>query len=126
MKEQGLKRDLKDIAISNFILNIVQNIAFVVLGYWDFTVLLGSIWGYILSMLILIMLAFSVNKAVDKDPKQSSVYMQGTYLGRVVVMGLGVYLAIQINSINWISTCIALVFTKISIMIITYLRRKEK
>ncbi len=126
MKEQSLKRDLKDIAISNFILNIVQNIVFFALGYWDVSVLLGSIWGYIISMVILVMLAISVDKAVDKDPKQASAYMQGTYLGRVVVMGLGVYLAIKLNSINWISTCIALVFTKISIMIITYLRRKEK
>ncbi len=126
MNEPSLKRDLKDIGISNFILNIVLNIAFLILGYWDVSVLFGTLWGYALSMIMLIMLARAVEKAVDKDPKQSGMYMQGTYLIRATVMAVGVYLAIQIQSINWISTCIALVFTKISIMIITYLRRKEK
>ncbi len=126
MNEPSLKRDLKDIGISNFILNIVQNIVFLILGYWDFSVLLGSLWGYMLTMIMLFMLAKSVEKAVDKDPKQSGMYMQSTYIARAVVMAVGVYLAIQINSINWISTCIALVFTKVSIMIITYIRRKEK
>ncbi len=126
MKEESLKKDLKEIAISNFILNIIQNIVFLILGYWDLTVLLGSLWGYALSVLMLFLLARAVEKAVDKDPKQSGMYMQSTYLFRTAVLAVGVYFAITLNGINWISTCIALVFTKVSIMIITYLRRKEK
>ncbi len=121
-----LKDDIKSIGASNLGLNIITNFVFLFLGEWDITVLIGSAFGYFLSMLNFYMLSKAVEKAVDKDPKISQGYMQQSYLFRMLILGVGLYITATVNSINWISACIALFFTRISITIITHLRRKEE
>ncbi len=64
------------IAIWTVILSVLMESVFLVLGYFDYTVLLGGLLGVLAAVLNFFLMALSVQKAVERD-SQANVYTQG-------------------------------------------------
>ncbi|MEG1050037.1 MAG: ATP synthase subunit I, partial [Oscillospiraceae bacterium] len=71
-------KQVKNIAMYNGALTAVLNLVFFFIGKWDYTVLLGSLLGYSVSLISFIFLGISIQKAMEKEQKQAQAYMQST------------------------------------------------
>lgn len=124
MKLTGeVKKQVKNIALYNLALTAILNVVFFALQNWDYTVLLGSLFGYIVSVVNFLFLGISIQKAMDKEQKQAQTYMQSTYMGRMAFTAVMVVIAMNLPFFNWLSAAIPLVFTRISIMAMNFIKK---
>ena len=85
----------------------------------------GSIFGYIITMLSFILLCISVQNAMGRGEIGAKSYMQMTYTGRMILLAGSLILAMNVSFLNWISVAITFVFTRISILIIGFVRKEK-
>lgn len=123
--DAAVKTETKTIALYNFLLTVLENLIFLVLGYWDITVLAGSAYGWAISCLCFLLIGISVQKAMQKDPKRAQAYMQTTYMGRMIFSAIAIVIAMKIPFFNWISAILPFVFTRISISLIGFIKKGE-
>lgn len=103
----------------NFALTVVENIVFLMLKKWDYTVLLGSLWGFVIACVFFYLICTSVTKALEsEDPEIASKYMRATYIERMLVMAGGIIVALKVSVFNWIAAVIPLLFTRLSITLL--------
>lgn len=121
----AVTENLKKIAVLNLALVAVENLVFFIAGYWTLQVLVGSLYGYGISILSFTLLGISVQKAMDKEQKQAQMYMQSTYTGRMVLTAVLIVIVMVTNFANWFSAVIPLTFTRISIMLINFKKKEE-
>ena len=86
--------------------------------------LLGSLFGWLITVLNFVLLCISIQKAMDKEQKQAQVYMQSTYTGRMAILAIAIFIAMTVPFFNWIAMVISLIFTRISITLLN-LKKKE-
>ncbi len=103
----------------NILLTVIENIGFRLFGRWDYTVLLGSLLGLMLTEMFFYSICVSVPKALnygDAELAQKSIKLSGTV--RSVIMAVGLLLAIKLPFFNMFATMIPLLFTRISIALL--------
>lgn len=118
-------KEVKNIGVLNLALTALENLVFFLLGYWDITVLWGSLFGWAISLVSFILLGISVQNALGRGEQNAQQYMHFTYMGRMLLMACGLILAMNVSQLNWISAAFPLIFTRISIFIM-HLRKKEE
>lgn len=122
--QPAAKENILKVSLGNLIMVAVLNLIFYLLGYWDTTVLLGSLFGWLITVLNFVLLCISIQKAMDKEQKQAQVYMQSTYTGRMAILAVAIFIAMTVPFFNWIAMVISLIFTRISITLLN-LKKKE-
>ncbi len=97
---------------------------FFIIGFWELDVLVGSLFGYAVSVINFLWLGLSVQKAMEKEQKQAQLYMQSTYTARMVFFAVSFAIALIVPVFNWIAVVIPFIFTRISIMIINFTNKE--
>ena len=103
----------------NILLTVIENIGFVILGKWNYTVLLGSVLGLFITTVFFYSICESVPKALkygDAELAQKSIRASRSV--RTVVMAVGMIIAIKLPWFDMFATAIPLVFTRISIALL--------
>ncbi|MBQ3008896.1 MAG: ATP synthase subunit I [Oscillospiraceae bacterium] len=110
----------------NMILTAVENIGFLVFGHWDYTVLLGSLWGLGMTTLFFYMICVSVPRALSTDdPDIATKRLRNSQMERTAMLAVGIFIALKVPHINWPAALIPLLFTRISITLL-HLDREEE
>jgi hypothetical protein len=81
----------------NILLTVIENIGFAVFGYWNYTVLLGSLLGLFITTVFFYSICVSVPKALrygDADLAQKSIKASRSL--RTIVMAVGLFIAIKL------------------------------
>lgn len=100
----------------NIALTVILNIVFRVIGRWDYTVLLGSLLGLIITTYFYYSICVSVPKALGYgDPELAQKSIRASRSMRTIVMAVGLIVAIKLPWFNLWATVIPLLFTRISI-----------
>ena len=120
-----VKENLKKIMFFNFLLLVPENIIFYALGNWSTYVLVGSLYGYVISVVSFLLLGLSVQKAMDKEQKQAQMYMQSTYMARMIFTALAIIIAMKLPFLDWVAVVFPLGFTRISIMLLNLIKKEE-
>lgn len=119
-------KQFKDICKINFVLTAIENAVFLVIGKWDYTVLIGSLWGFAMTSIFFYLISVSVTKALRfEDVQLAQKAMKVSQIERLLVLGVGIVLAIKLSFINAVAAIIPLLFTSISIRIYHFRRREE-
>lgn len=114
-----VKKQFEKVAGLNFVLTVIENIVFLVLGKWDYKVLLGSLWGFMIACVYFYLISANVTKALkNEDPEIASKYIRATYTERMLVMAAGIIVAFKASVFNWIAALIPLLFTRFSITLL--------
>ena len=111
----------------NILLTVIENIGFVVLGRWDYTVLLGSLLGLAITTVFFWSICVSVPKALqygDAELAQKSIRASRSV--RSVVMAVGLLVAIKVPLFNMFAAMIPLVFTRVSIALLNLKGEEDK
>ena len=89
-------KETKYIAAWTLVFGILMQAVFLILDKWSYTVLLGGLLGFFISVGNFFLLGLTVQKAVTKDEKDAKTLMKlsQTYrsLGVLVLVGLGIIL----------------------------------
>jgi len=101
---------------------------FALLGKFDTTVLLGGIVGGLVAVGNFLAMAIGVNLAVDKAQQQNvkggQAALKGSYLIRMLVMGLVLFAFARSGLCNVLALVIPLVFVRFTLTAAEFFRRK--
>ena len=127
--EPAVKLESKRIAIGVLAMSVIMEIVFVVLGRFDYTVLLGNLLGGGWAILNFFLMALAVQKSVKKElPQEAKLVLQNSYTRRLLLSVAILLIGIKVEYFNWISVVIPLIFPRITIAIIKLpiFQRKEE
>lgn len=100
---------------------------FALLGYFDYTVVLGGIFGGILALGNFFFMALASNAAADKaaeqDVKAGKSAMKVSYRMRLLIIGVLLFLLAKSGHCNVIALVCPLFFVFPSIMVIEFFRK---
>jgi UPF0716 family protein affecting phage T7 exclusion len=99
-------KETKIISVWMIILSALMEAVFLVIGKWNYTVLLGNLLSIILSVLNFLFMGITVQKALEKDEKDARQAMRASGMLRTFIIfavaGVGVLLP-------WFSTWTVLI-----------------
>ena len=127
--EPAVKLESKRIAIGVLAMSVIMEIVFVVLGRFDYTVLLVNLLGVGWAILNFFLMALAVQKSVKKElPQEAKLVLQNSYTKRLLFSVAILLIGIKVEYFNWISVVIPLIFPRITIAIIKLpiFQRKEE
>lgn len=78
-------------------------------------IIMGVIFGTIISILTFKLLDNTINKAVKMSPRRASAYTVGQYGGRFLIYFIVLVVAALANYLNFLSTAIGLIMVRIVI-----------
>lgn len=111
-------KETKYIAVWVIILSVIMEAVFLVIGMWDYKVLLGNIWGAAIAVLNFLLMGITVQKAVMKDEKDAATTMKFSQTMRNAMLLIGAVLGIVLPFFNDAAAIIPLFFPRIAIAFI--------
>ncbi|MDO4286205.1 MAG: ATP synthase subunit I [Eubacteriales bacterium] len=127
--EPAVKSESKRIAIGVLAMSVIMEIVFVVLGKFDYTVLLGNLLGGGWAILNFFIMALAVQKSVKKElPQEAKLVLQNSYTKRLLCLVGILLIGIKVEYFNWIAVIVPLFFPRITIAIVKLpiFQRKEE
>lgn len=125
--EQPVYREMRSLAPYFLIISGIYMAVTVILGFVlrDYTVPVGAVYGIIVTVLNFWTLGKSAQKAIYKTEKKANTYMSAMYCLRYLGLFTLLTLGALAPFINLISSVIPLFFTRISILIRTFIRKED-
>ena len=111
-----VKRETAYIAVGTFLLGMITQAVFLVIGKWGYTVLLGNILSWALGVLNFFLMGLTVQKALGKDEAEARKLMKASQIYRQMLVMLGAVIGLILPRVFSIWTVIIpLVFPRIVI-----------
>lgn len=110
-------KETKNIATFAVIFSILMQAVFLCIGKWDYTVLLGNLWGDIIAVGNFFVMGLFVQKAVMQDEKDARQTVKASQNLRFIAIFILVVIGILIPFLNSVSVVIPLIFPRIAIML---------
>lgn len=117
-------RETKYIATWVIILSVVMEAVFLIIGMWDYKVLLGNLFGGAVAVLNFLLMGITVQKAVMKDEKDAAASMKLSQTLRNLMLLIAAVLAITLPFFNAAAAIIPLFFPRIAIVFVPLRDRK--
>ncbi len=117
-------RETKYIATWVIILSVVMEAVFLIIGMWDYKVLLGNLFGGAVAVINFLLMGITVQKAVMKDEKDAAASMKLSQTLRNLMLLIAAVLAITLPFFNAAAAIIPLFFPRIAIVFVPLRDRK--
>lgn len=105
------------IGVISLIFSAIMQSVFLIIGKWDYTVLLGNLLGYFAIIANFIVMGFGVQKAVTKDEKEAKSVMKISQTFRMLFMFVVAIIGHVVPVFNLIAVVIPFLFPRIAIML---------
>ena len=113
--DDAVLKETKYIALWTLIFSVLMQAVFLIIGKWDYTVLLGNLLSAVTCILNFFLMGLSIQKALTMDEKDAKNHMKTSStvrrLGVVVITVIGVVLPVC----NIWAVIIPLIFPSIAI-----------
>lgn len=118
--EPAVKLETKHIAIGVVAMSLVMEIVFLVMGKFDYTVLLGNLLGGGYAILNFFLMAMAVQKSVHRDtPEEAKLVVQNSYTKRLLLLAAVLIAGFKLPYFYWVAVVIPLLFPRITIFVKT-------
>lgn len=117
-------KETKYIASWVIILSVIMEAFFLIIGMWDYKVLLGNIFGGTIAVINFLLMGITVQKAVMKDEKGAAASMKLSQTLRNLMLLIAAVLAITLPFFNGAAAIIPLFFPRIAIAFVPLRDRK--
>ena len=108
-------KETKYIALWTLIFSAVLQAVFLVIGKWDYTVLLGNLLSGAAVVLNFFAMACTVQKALEKDPKDAKATLQLSKSGRMLALFIVTLIGVLLECFHLWAVIIPLIFPRIAI-----------
>ncbi len=119
-----IKRETLYIGAWVLILSAIMQAVFLIIGKWDYTVLLGNLLTGSASVLNFFLMALTVQRAVDKEEKDARGTMKASQALRNLMMFVIVVLGVLLPCFNIWASIIPVFFPRISMLFRAMLNKK--
>ena len=123
--EPVVYKETANIALWTLILSAVMQAVFLVIGKWDYTVLLGNLLGGGTAVLNFFVMALGVQMAVEKSSDDAKHTLKLSQSMRFIVLFIVVALGAVLKCFNVFSVVIPLLFPRIAIFIRLFAKKKN-
>ncbi|MBQ8174054.1 MAG: hypothetical protein IJ009_01490 [Clostridia bacterium] len=120
-----VRRECLYIVTVTLILSALMQVVFLVVGFWDYTVLLGNLWGAVIAAGNFYFLAMSVQRALGKDEKEASDILRASRSRRTFLQFLLALIGALIPAFHILAMLIPLLFPRVAIALYPYINRKR-
>lgn len=107
----------KYIALWVLIFSALMQAVFLVLGKWDYTVLLGNLLGYIATVGNFFLMGWGIQKSLAKEPKDAKSYMKMSSSMRLLALFVVAVIGYVVSVFNVIAVVVPYLFPRIAIAI---------
>ena len=121
--EPVVYKETANIALWTLILSAIMQAVFLVIGKWDYTVLLGNVLGAVTSVLNFFIMALGVQMAVGKEGKEASQTLKLSQSMRFIALFVVVAIGAVLDCFHIIAVVIPLLFPRIAIFIRLLLKK---
>lgn len=115
--DKTVLNETKYIAVFAVIFSVFMQAVFLVIGKWDYTVLLGNLWGDIIAVGNFFVMGLFVQKAVMQDEKDARQTVRASQNLRFMGIFILAVVGILIPFFNSVAVVIPLIFPRIAIML---------
>ena len=112
-----IKRETGYIAAVTFILSVLMQAVFLVISKWNYTVLLGNLLSYFLTLGNFFFMGLGVQKAVTLDGADAKKMMKVSQSLRTLALFVVVVIGVVLDCFNTLAVIIPLFFPRIAIML---------
>ncbi len=110
-------KETKYIASFVAIFSVLMQAIFLIIGKWDYTVLLGNIYGATLAIGNFFVMGIYVQKAVSQEEKEAKQTIKNSQSLRFAALVLFTGIGVVIPVFSWISVVAPLVFPSFGIFL---------
>ena len=108
-------KETKYIALWVVIFSALMQAVFLMVGYWDYTVLLGNLISAAVVVLNFFLMCLSVQRSLAKEPKDAKLSMKVSQLYRYLLVAVVAILGAVLPCFDMWATIIPLFFPRIAI-----------
>jgi len=112
-----VKKETKYIAFCVVILSVLMQAVFLIVGKWDYTVLLGNLLSGAVSVLNFFLLGLTVQKALTKEEKEAKNIMKLSQTYRFLMLIAVVGIGAALPCFNILAVVIPVFFPRIAISV---------
>ncbi len=121
-----VKRETCYIGTWVLILSAVTQAVFLIVGKWDYTVLLGNLLSAVWAVGNFLLLGFTVQKAVEKEETDAKTFMKMSHTLRNVLFFIVIVLGIVLPWFNTWTVVIPVFFPRIAMLFRPLFEKKAK
>lgn len=113
-----VKKEVRFMAIGAFICACLVQIGFVIAGRWDYTVAVGGVVGWALTVLNFLLMSLGVQRAVsDPDPQHAQLVMKASYTRRTLLLIAVMVVSFIVDFMHWLPVVAAAFYPSIVIFV---------
>lgn len=113
-----VKKELRFMAIAAAVCTALVQVGFVAFSRWDYTVAVGGVLGYCLTVLNFFLMSLGVQRAVsDPDPQHAQLVMKASYSRRSVLLLAVMIVSFVVKQIHWLPVVAAVFYPTIVIFV---------
>lgn len=124
--DKAVQRETSYISIWVLVLSAVMEIIFLVLGKWDYTVILGNLLGGLIAVVNFFLMGLTVQKAVQKEEKEARNLIKISQGLRMLLIIATAALGLSLHFFNSITVLVSLFFPRIAILFRQFFEKKDK
>ena len=120
-----VRRETGYIAVCVAVLSALMEAVFLIIGQWDYTVLLGNLLSGAAAIGNFFLMGLTVQKAVGKEEKQAAGYMKLSQMLRMLMLFVAAALGVALPCFNTWTALIPLFFPRIAITLQPFIRKER-
>lgn len=124
--DEVVVKEVKYMSIAFICFSVLVQIIFLSVGKYNYTVLLGSIYGWALAILNFLFLGITIQKALNQDPEEAKKDIRYSYRLRILSLVVFAALGVVLPIFNAVVVLLSLVFPKIYYMFSPIFRKDLK
>lgn len=109
--------ETKFIALSVIFFSAVTELIFLIIGKWDYTVLLGNLLSGSAAVLNFLLMGITVQSALDREEKSAKAAMKLSQNLRLLMLFAAAAVGVLLPCFNTVTALLPLFFPRIAVMI---------
>lgn len=123
-----VKKETLNLALGILICSAITQIGFIIFRQYSLAVFLGTLYGGGIALLNFFLMGLTVQNVTKlEDENMAKKKMQFSYslrqLGLMLLIGLGMYIAINYNIFHWLPILLAVIYPRLIIAFIGFYRK---
>ena len=124
--DQTVLKETTYVAVWTIVLSLLMQAVFLFLHKWDYTVLLGNLWGGAVSVLNFFCMGLFIQKAVNTDQDEARKIIKLSHSLRTLALFVLVVIGVWLPCFSPLAVILSLFFSRIGIFIKAFQLKQTK
>ena len=122
--DPAVRAQILYVAAVTLILSVLLQAVFLIIGYWDVTVLLGNLYGAAVAVFNFFLLALTVTRAVEKEEKEAGQMLRASQAGRLFLQFVLALVGALVPLFHTVAVLIPFLFPRVAVSLYPVISRR--